>query len=184
MLLVALALGWVIGPSRVDLTIEHVIFTADGDPDIGCRVTRRGGGALALEWRELTDDGRPSAQNHCSAQWVFTAPFGLCTPDSGSCKMWVSIPHALSLGIAPPWQNPVWLVRPGETYRVTPSHPLRLLRYVESQGNVTYAWLYLVPVPVSNASVVCPTPVGPPGAAAGGPSPAREKASNGSTIGK
>ena len=30
-------------------------------------------------------------QNHCSAQWVFNAPFGECTPDSSSCKMWVSI---------------------------------------------------------------------------------------------
>ena len=170
--------------AAVDLTFEYVAFSADGDPGIFYRVTRRSGCGAASSGREFTDNGKPSAQNHCSAQWVFNAPFGECTPDSSSCKMWVIIPHAPSLGIAPPWQDPVWLVRPGETYRVTPSHPLRLLRYVEGQGNVTYAWMYLAPVPVSNASVVCPTPVGPPGAAPGGPSPASGKASNGSTIGK
>ncbi len=61
----------------------------------------------------------------------------------GSQMRDITLP-ASSLGIAPPWQAPVWLVRPGETYRVTPGHPLRLLRCVEGQGNVTCVWMFLL----------------------------------------
>ncbi|MGO8689836.1 MAG: hypothetical protein ACLQLG_09390 [Thermoguttaceae bacterium] len=168
MLATTLVLGWATPPSYVDLTFAHVVFDPFGAPVIDFRVTRCSG-SVELQWEEFTDDGKPIAQSCC---------FG----NSHQCGARDITLPASSLGIAPPWQAPVWLVRPGETYRVTPGHPLRLLRCVDGQGNVTCVWMFLGPA--SNVRDVCPKRVGPPGGAAGGPSPASGKPSNGSTIGK
>ena len=72
---------------------------------------------------------------------LFTVTEGMACIGPNTYTYASSYLHSRSLGIAPPWQDPVPLVRPGETYRITESRPLRIARGFDGHGTLAYAWL-------------------------------------------
>ncbi len=137
-LVLALVLGWLTRPSYVDLTIVSVTRDVLGGAEVTFRVTRPVKAQLSRG--DFTEDGRPGNGTLFLARSL--ADRVTVTGRTGAPDMNTQ-PQTRWPGIAPSWQNSVALVRPGETYRLTESQPLRILRGMDGQGTLTYCWLFL-----------------------------------------
>ncbi|MGO8688542.1 MAG: hypothetical protein ACLQLG_02825 [Thermoguttaceae bacterium] len=138
-LVLALVLGWLTRPSYVDLTIVSVTRDVLGGAEVTFRVTRPVEARLSRG--DFTEDGRPGNGTYCS--WRGSLADRVTVTGRAGAPDMNTQPQTRWPGIAPSWQNSVALVRPGETYRLTESQPLRILRGMDGQGTLTYCWLFL-----------------------------------------